>query len=307
MTRTKSRPGIGGPGGVGVIGVAAAMVLGIASAAAAGPAVATGARTSLAADTHSGALTATGVCPFDYEFDTSGQSYLSVTTTGTLTGFTSKKTYYVYDNNNHPTAPPPALAVANAKGQLVFEAKNLHLPGPDGAGTSDYAFFDPAFDSGHASETDNLKYYISTDPHAAYDPPDAEVYKPATTLTVNRLCNPWTAEGGTTFRNDPEEAMSNGNYALGATNGATAGSGSGDFALLDNGRVIWSTHTSGSSNRLVMQTDGDLVVYRASTAIWQSGTSGHAGAHLVLQADRNLVIYSTTGKALWQTGTYIRR
>jgi surface antigen len=50
---------------------------------------------------------------------------------------------------------------------------------------------------------------------------------------------------------------------------------------------------------LVMQGDGNLVVYAGAKALWDSQTST-AGASVVLQpGDGNLVVYSTAGKALW--------
>jgi hypothetical protein len=56
-----------------------------------------------------------------------------------------------------------------------------------------------------------------------------------------------------------------------------------------------------------MQTDGNLVIYDdLERPIFQSGSSGHEGenAFLRVQDDGNLVIYSsTTGAALWESGT----
>ncbi|MFV0460282.1 MAG: SpoIID/LytB domain-containing protein [Actinomycetales bacterium] len=54
---------------------------------------------------------------------------------------------------------------------------------------------------------------------------------------------------------------------------------------------------------LVMQTDGNLVLYRAGAALWQSRTAGRPGAFAVLQDDGNLVLYSPTGQPLFSTGT----
>lgn len=57
-----------------------------------------------------------------------------------------------------------------------------------------------------------------------------------------------------------------------------------------------------------MQGDGNLVLYRAGVALWDSGTHGHPGAGAYLQADANLVVYSSaeTGRrALFDTGTSI--
>ncbi|MBB5858147.1 hypothetical protein ACFQ05_21245 [Amycolatopsis umgeniensis] len=55
---------------------------------------------------------------------------------------------------------------------------------------------------------------------------------------------------------------------------------------------------------LIMQSDGNLVLYRGNAAaLWSSGTSGHPGARAIVQTDGNIVIYSATSTALWWTGT----
>lgn len=59
-------------------------------------------------------------------------------------------------------------------------------------------------------------------------------------------------------------------------------------------------------NTLIMQTDGNLVLYskvgsNAQVASWASNTSGNPGATVTLQDDRNLVVYSSAGKALWSS------
>ncbi|MHA3702857.1 hypothetical protein ACXR2U_11830 [Jatrophihabitans sp. YIM 134969] len=57
--------------------------------------------------------------------------------------------------------------------------------------------------------------------------------------------------------------------------------------------------------RLVMQTDGNLVERRVTdnAAIWTSRTAGHAGAALVVQSDGNVVIYPKVGGGIWSTRT----
>ncbi len=69
--------------------------------------------------------------------------------------------------------------------------------------------------------------------------------------------------------------------------------------------------TQAQYTRLVMQLDGNLVMYRKhdGAAIWSSRTSGHSGAYLYMQTDGNLVVYSSGGSpnaggALWSSGTY---
>ena len=70
--------------------------------------------------------------------------------------------------------------------------------------------------------------------------------------------------------------------------------------------------TSGYADAvLVLQPDGNLVIYKTSTsahvganALWASGTYDHPGDVLFLQPDGNLVIYNSVCLALWSTGTF---
>ena len=73
--------------------------------------------------------------------------------------------------------------------------------------------------------------------------------------------------------------------------------------------AIWA---SGSINkgtaprRVVMQTDGNLVIYDVyNRAIWASGTNekGSKPHRLVMQTDGNLVIYDGINKPTWSTRT----
>jgi len=62
--------------------------------------------------------------------------------------------------------------------------------------------------------------------------------------------------------------------------------------------------TSGNgANVLVMQGDGNLVLLRQGVVQWNSGTYSHPGAFAAMQADGNLVVYSSTGVPLWYSGT----
>ncbi|MGH9297344.1 MAG: family 43 glycosylhydrolase [Acidimicrobiales bacterium] len=56
----------------------------------------------------------------------------------------------------------------------------------------------------------------------------------------------------------------------------------------------------GGRYRLVMQSDGNLVLYWLTEAAWQTRTSGHAGAHATMQRDGNLVVYEGN-KPLWSS------
>lgn len=66
------------------------------------------------------------------------------------------------------------------------------------------------------------------------------------------------------------------------------------------GDVIYSPN---GSKRLVLQGDGNLVVYRGNTPLWHTRTSGNNGAYLVSQFDGNIVLYSAAGRPLWFTGS----
>ncbi|MDK9500171.1 hypothetical protein QEZ40_005798 [Streptomyces katrae] len=70
-----------------------------------------------------------------------------------------------------------------------------------------------------------------------------------------------------------------------------------------------------STTELVMQPDGNLVLYALGTPggyklpLWASGTHGNPGAYATMQADGNFVVYKKDGGhgrggALWHTNTY---
>ncbi len=78
--------------------------------------------------------------------------------------------------------------------------------------------------------------------------------------------------------------------------------GDGNLVVYSGGTAIWASSTAGHPGaRAVMQGDGNLVVYLGSTALWASGTGGHAPAafYLAMQSDGNLVIYTPAGVPLW--------
>ena len=78
--------------------------------------------------------------------------------------------------------------------------------------------------------------------------------------------------------------------------------GDGNLVLYQGGTALWATYSSGSANYLVMQGDGNLVVYNSSgVAQWDSGTSG-SGFYAEVQSDSNFVIYSSSNLAEWDYG-----
>ena len=83
--------------------------------------------------------------------------------------------------------------------------------------------------------------------------------------------------------------------------------GDGNLVIYSHGVALWGSHTDGNPGAwAIMQTDGNLVIYTqsGSAALWSSGTAGHAGAFVGIQPDGNFVIYPASGPpALWATGT----
>lgn len=101
-------------------------------------------------------------------------------------------------------------------------------------------------------------------------------------------------------------------------------SSSGELNVKDNtnGYKLWSTKNSisntslyagnciSSSNRNymgVMQGDGNFVIYYLNagkrSAVWATGTSGNNNSFLSSQSDGNIVVYSSSKKAIFATGT----
>ena len=82
--------------------------------------------------------------------------------------------------------------------------------------------------------------------------------------------------------------------------------GDGNLVLYGPSGALWSSSTGGNPGAYVgMQgTDGNLVVYSAENQpLWSSGTAGSPGSRLAVQSDGNVVIYSPGGTALWATDT----
>ena len=78
----------------------------------------------------------------------------------------------------------------------------------------------------------------------------------------------------------------------------------GNLVLYDqDGTAHWASQTSGEGNTAVFQADGNLVVYNAQTQpVWASNTGGTAGATLKVLEDGNMVIATDSG-VVWQTNT----
>lgn len=119
-----------------------------------------------------------------------------------------------------------------------------------------------------------------------------------TSLEENGLKSNGSGIGGAQYITSP-----NGEFAF-----IVSGNG---YAALYGGqqsKELWNTNTSGSisaaSGGLVLQSDGNLVLYNGNgNVLWSTGTGGNSGDSLVVQNDGNVVLYSWSGKAMWSTGT----
>lgn len=79
----------------------------------------------------------------------------------------------------------------------------------------------------------------------------------------------------------------------------------GNLVLYKSGSALWASGTDGLDVEFcVMQSDGNLVLYLEGSgrAVWASGTAGNPGSFLVIQDDGNLVIYKPN-HPIWATGT----
>jgi hypothetical protein len=76
----------------------------------------------------------------------------------------------------------------------------------------------------------------------------------------------------------------------------------GNLVLYKAGTALWSSGAAGGGSRAVMQGDGNFVVYNGSTPKWTANTADFSGASLALQDDGNLVVYHS-GHAIWDWGS----
>lgn len=95
-------------------------------------------------------------------------------------------------------------------------------------------------------------------------------------------------------------------YLLSAdSHSALALQSDGNLALYASFKLVWQSEALGAEvDRVIMQTDGNLVIYDGSSRpLWATNTTGNPGAWLALQADGNLVVYSSTNVVLWASNT----
>jgi uncharacterized membrane protein YgcG len=98
-----------------------------------------------------------------------------------------------------------------------------------------------------------------------------------------------------------------GNVGGGAAGGAAGGTATEPAELLMGVGVELRPNESRSAFRgrftFVYQSDGNLVLYRAGSAIWSSGTPGRPAYLTSMQGDGNLVVYARAGEPVFSTRT----
>ncbi|KAK3261848.1 hypothetical protein CYMTET_29270 [Cymbomonas tetramitiformis] len=76
----------------------------------------------------------------------------------------------------------------------------------------------------------------------------------------------------------------------------------GNLVLKNGQSVLWATGTSTGAT-LTMQSDGNLVLYTSSNAAAWASDSSTASSYLKVQTDGNLVIYSSSDSSIWASNT----
>jgi len=104
----------------------------------------------------------------------------------------------------------------------------------------------------------------------------------------------------------PDPAGAGGSGSSGA--GGSGSSGAGDTEFVNEcTEGECPTLTNAAGLKLVLQGDGNLVLYDANgTALWNTGTHGRGTGpyKLALQDDHNLVLYAAGGP-IWSSGTAV--
>ena len=79
----------------------------------------------------------------------------------------------------------------------------------------------------------------------------------------------------------------------------------GDLVLLKSGaEKLWASGTAGKgATHAEMRAGGNLALVGSRKVVWQTKTNGHRGARLVVQDDGNLVVYGADQSVVWQSET----
>ncbi|MCW2705521.1 MAG: hypothetical protein JWQ37_3516, partial [Blastococcus sp.] len=81
----------------------------------------------------------------------------------------------------------------------------------------------------------------------------------------------------------------------------------GNLVSYSGGRPVWDTGTWGEpvkADRLVLHASGQLMLYAGDRALWWSSTSGQGPSRLLVQDDGNVVLYRTSDGAVTWSARY---
>jgi alpha-tubulin suppressor-like RCC1 family protein len=105
---------------------------------------------------------------------------------------------------------------------------------------------------------------------------------------------------GADKRLNPGETLlsNNGRYRLIMQN-------DGNLVVYSPSRALWNSRTQGRAPEFfTLQNDGNLVLYGKNIrAYWTSNSQGKGGKTLVMQDDGNLVLYTAQNRPVWNSGT----
>ncbi len=138
----------------------------------------------------------------------------------------------------------------------------------------------------------------------------------ALTYTYDKVGNRLTQTDGyetTTYTYDSADQLTKSTIGTAATtyaydpdgNTTSVTAPNRDQNIASGATLAPGTVISSDNARLIMQADGNLVLYQSDTglAAWSSGTAGHPGAHATMQTDGNFVVADAAGTTLWSTNT----
>jgi hypothetical protein len=78
--------------------------------------------------------------------------------------------------------------------------------------------------------------------------------------------------------------------------------GDGNLVLYKYGSPIWDSKTTCATCYFIFETSGDLRIRSNTVAQWSSYTNGKSATSLTLRDDGNLVLYNNSS-IVWQSNT----
>ena len=206
------------------------------------------------------------------------------------------------------TTPPGNTVTVTSPGNqtgTVGTAASLQVHGTDSASGQTLTYSATGLPAGLSISSSGL---ISGTPTTAATS-NVTVTATDTTGASGSASFTWTISGSTTgscgeltanqqLAANQSLASCNGDYSL-------IMQGDGNLVLYQGSTALWASNTVGSgADEAILQGDGNFVLYTSSgTPVWASNTAGNTGAYLQVQNDGNVVVYSASGSMLWSTGT----